>query len=51
MFFLNGYVSMIKNDERIYYPACKNENCRRKVTEDGAGYRCENCNRTYETYS
>jgi len=34
MLFFNGYVSMVKNDERIYYPACKNENCRRKVVED-----------------
>ena len=51
MFFLNGYVSMIKNDDRIYYPACKNENCRRKVVEDNGGYRCENCGKTSETYS
>lgn len=51
MLFFNGYVSMIKNDDRIYYPACKNENCRRKVVEDQAGYRCENCGKTYESYT
>lgn len=34
IFFLNGYVSRIKNDERMFYPACPNDNCRRKVTSD-----------------
>lgn len=47
---MNGYVSRIKNDERIYYPACKGDNCRRKVVEDTAGYRCEHCGKTFLTF-
>jgi len=49
-FFLNGYVSRIKNDDRIFYPACLSDNCRRKVTEDTAGFKCEHCGKTYMTY-
>lgn len=45
-FFLNGYISRIKNDDRIYYPACKTETCRKKVIEDHNGFRCENCGKT-----
>ena len=48
-YFLNGYVSRIKNDERIFYPACMSDNCRRKVTEDAQGWRCEHCNKTFMT--
>ena len=49
MNFFNGYVSMIKNDEKLFYSACPNDNCRRKVLDDGnGGFRCENCNRTFE---
>lgn len=50
-FFLNGYISRIKNDERIFYPACKSENCRRKVVEDQTGFRCESCNKTFMDYN
>ena len=50
-FFLNGYVSRIKNDDRIYYPACQSENCRRKVIEDSTGYKCEHCGKTYGSYT
>ena len=49
-YFLNGYVSRIKNDERIYYNACMSENCRRKVIPDHDGYRCESCNKQFMTY-
>ena len=49
-YFLNGYVSRIKNDERIYYAACMSDNCRRKVVEDAHGYRCEHCNKTFMSY-
>lgn len=44
-------MSRIKNDERIFYPACPGDNCRRKVTEDAGGYRCENCGKTYTTFN
>jgi replication factor A1 len=50
-FFLNGYVSKIKNDDRLFYPACKNDNCRKKVTEDHGGFRCETCNLTFTDYN
>ena len=49
-FFLNGYVSRIKNDEKIFYAACMSDNCRRKVVEDNQGYRCEFCNKSFLTY-
>lgn len=49
-FFINGYVNRIKNDERIYYPACKGDNCKRKVIEDSAGYRCEHCGKTFADF-
>eukprot|EP00347_Sterkiella_histriomuscorum_P019324 403342085 len=52
-FFLNGYISLIKNDDKIFYIACPNDNCRRKVTEEhqqqGQAYRCEACNKVYRT--
>lgn len=40
-FFLNGFVSRIKNDGRIYYEACMNEKCRKKVVEENQGFRCD----------
>ncbi len=50
-YFMNGYVSRIKNDERIFYAACMSENCRRKVTEVGQGqWRCEACNKLFASY-
>lgn len=49
-YFLNGYVSRIKNDERIFYAACMSENCRRKVVEEAQGYRCEHCNKSFVSY-
>ena len=41
---MNGYLSRIKNTDRIYYLACPNDNCRKKVHEDNGRYRCDNCN-------
>lgn len=49
-FFLNGYVSRIKNDDRIFYPACMSDSCRRKVIQDNQGWRCETCRKTFMTY-
>lgn len=49
-FFLNGYVSRIKNDEKIFYAACMSDNCRRKVVEDNQGYRCEFCNKSFVSF-
>jgi len=52
-FNISAYVSFIKNDDRVYYLACPEENCRRKVIENdgnqGPGrYRCEHCNRSFD---
>ena len=47
VFTINGYISRIKNMERIFYLACPNDNCKKKVTLEGSNYRCENCNQTY----
>ena len=51
MFFVNGYISMIKNDDKVFYPACKNETCRRKVVEDSRGsYSCEHCGKSFDSF-
>lgn len=48
MFTVNGYLARIKNPERIFYLACPNDNCRKKVTEENDGtYQCHNCNKMY----
>jgi hypothetical protein len=31
-YIVNGYISFIRNDEKAYYLACPDENCRRKVS-------------------
>ena len=49
-YFLNGYVSRIKNDERIFYAACCSDNCRRKVSEEPQGFRCEYCNKSFASF-
>lgn len=42
-------MSRIKNDDRIFYMAC--QSCRKKVIEEGPNsYRCENCNKSFESY-
>ena len=44
------YVLLLKNDERapLYYVACPNEKCSKKVVEDMEGWRCESCNQSYK---
>jgi hypothetical protein len=46
-FFVNGYIRHIKNDDKLFYMACNNDQCRKKVTENQVGYRCESCDKTY----
>lgn len=45
-----AYIILMKNDERapMFYIACPNEKCSKKVTEDMDGYRCENCNKSFK---
>ena len=31
----------------LYYTACPGENCNKKVNDDGDGWRCEKCDRSY----
>lgn len=40
-FRISGFIAMLKNDDKAYYNACPD--CKKKVTEEGNGYRCENC--------
>jgi replication factor A1 len=53
-FNICGYVTFVKHDDKIYYLACPNDDCRRKVTEndgmvDRTGkYRCDHCNKSYD---
>lgn len=49
IFTLNGYVSRIKNQDKIFYLACPNDNCRKKVMEEAGGYKCDNCSKIYPT--
>jgi len=48
-FLLNGFVSRIKYDGLIYYDACINEKCRKKVVEENQGYRCDKCQKLFAT--
>ena len=51
-FYVNGFVSYIRNDEKSIYPACPDESCKRKIVSEGDGterrWRCEHCQRTYK---
>ena len=47
MIYVSGYVSFVKNDDKTFYLACPTESCKKKVMEESTGWRCENCNRTY----
>lgn len=45
-YLVNCHVSFIKNDDKILYLACPEDNCRRKVVEESPNlFKCENCNR------
>lgn len=46
--FFNGFVEYIKNDDKIYYNACPNDNCRKKVIEENGIFRCEKCEMNYD---
>lgn len=44
-FKISGYVSTIITDDKMVYQSCPD--CRRKVVDDMAGFRCENCNKVH----
>jgi len=41
-------VTHMKNDN-IMYPACPSEGCNKKVTDVGDGWKCEKCERTFDS--
>lgn len=44
---ISGYLSKVANDDKLYYLGCPD--CRKKVQEEPAGYRCETCNKVHMT--
>eukprot|EP00347_Sterkiella_histriomuscorum_P004404 403360589 len=48
-FYVSAYIWILKNDDRTYYLACPNDDCKRKVIEESVGWRCQSCDRTYQT--
>jgi replication factor A1 len=45
-FTTRATIVSIKQDN-IAYPACKSENCNKKVTQVGSGWQCEKCDKTW----
>eukprot|EP00347_Sterkiella_histriomuscorum_P003463 403364199 len=50
-FWVNCQISFIKKDDKLYYLACPEENCRKKVIEDtdSKTFRCESCNQSFQS--
>ena len=47
-FTTSATISFVKS-ETFSYPACANpDGCNKKVTEDGSGWRCEKCDKSWE---
>ena len=42
-------LTKIEKDKGIYYPACVNENCHKKVQENNGKFFCESCNKMNDT--
>lgn len=38
---------MFDDQKNMYYLACPEPKCKKKVMEENAGFKCENCNRVY----
>jgi replication factor A1 len=44
---ISGFVQRVIVDEKMVYNACSV--CRKKVLDEPAGYRCENCDKVYQS--
>jgi replication factor A1 len=44
---ISGFVQHVKTDDKMIYNACPD--CNKKVQDEPAGYRCENCNKVHMT--
>lgn len=44
---ISGFVQRVIVDEKMCYNACSV--CKKKVLDEPAGYRCENCDKTYQS--
>lgn len=42
---VRGHVCYVR--DTLSYPACPGEGCNKKVTQEGAAWRCEKCNRSF----
>lgn len=49
IYYINCTVNHIRQNDSLYYLACKNDNCRKKVVENNGTYHCENCQKTYDS--
>jgi replication factor A1 len=49
-FFTQATIMHIKTDN-ISYPACHTEKCNKKVVDTGSGWRCEKCDKSFDTPS
>lgn len=47
-FDFSAYLAEIEEGANLYYLACPNEKCNKKVVEEDGGFRCESCSRHYE---
>ena len=47
-YYVSAYIWILKNDDKTYYLACPEDKCKRKVIEESVGWRCTNCDKTYQ---
>ena len=47
-FDFSAYLSDIEEGGTLYYVACPNDRCNKKVVDEDGGYRCEGCAKHYE---
>ncbi|KAI8867369.1 replication factor-a protein [Ramicandelaber brevisporus] len=48
-FFTILAVSVYTKTEGLYYPSCQSEGCSKKVIQDGTAWRCESCQKVYDS--